>query len=252
MAAQAANLFSNEMSKKNRTFTGTEARQLMRARPKAALSTLNRDGGMPYVSLVNVATTAEGAPIILISTLAWHTQNLLQDARGSLLFDDTDGLADPLTGARVTVMGKFEPTEDPEIRRRYLARHPGAELYVDFGDFSFWTLHADEAHAVAGFGRIETLNANEVLLDANQCTDLSAAETAIVEHMNEDHADAVNLYATKLLGQDAGDWQMTSVDADGAYLSNAERSVRLAFQSPVTTAEDARDALIQLAHRARA
>ncbi|MCP5084916.1 MAG: DUF2470 domain-containing protein [Alphaproteobacteria bacterium] len=240
------------MTKKNRTFTGAEARQLMRVRPKAALSTLNREGGTPYVSLVNVATTAEGAPIILISTLAWHTQNLLQDARGSLLFDDTDGLADPLTGARVTVIGKLEQTEDPEFRRRYLARHPGAELYVDFGDFSFWTLQASEAHAVAGFGRIETLSANEVLLDASQCTELSAAEVAIVEHMNADHADAVSLYAIKLLGQDAGDWQMTSVDADGADLSNAERSVRLAFQSPATTAEEARDALIQLAHQARA
>ncbi len=240
------------MTKKNRTFTGTEARQLMRVRPKAALSTLNRDGGTPYVSLVNVATTVEGAPIILISTLAWHTQNLLQDARGSLLFDDTDGLADPLTGPRVTVMGKLQQTEDPEIRRRYLARHPGAELYVDFGDFSFWTLHAHEAHAVAGFGRIETLSADEVLLTKEQCAKVSSAENSIVDHMNEDHADAVNLYATELLNQDKGNWHLTSIDTDGADLSNAERTVRLAFERPVTTAEEARNALIQLAYQARA
>lgn len=251
MDAQAANLSSSEMTKKNRTFTGAEARQLMRTRPKAALSTLNRRGGMPYVSLVNVATRADGAPIILISTLAWHTQNLLEDARGSLLFDDTDGLADPLTGVCVTEMGTFEQSEDPEVRRRYLTRHPGAELYVDFGDFSFWTLRAHEAHAVAGFGRIETLSATEVLLDKEQCAELSGAENAIVEHMNEEHADAVNLYATKLLKQDPGNWHMTSVDTDGADLSNAELTVRLAFEGPVTTAEEARTALIQLAHQAR-
>lgn len=252
MAAQAANLFPNKMSKKNRTFTGAEARQLMRVRPKAALSSLNRGDGTPYVSLVNVATTADGSPIILISTLAWHTQNLLQDARGSLLFDDTDGMADPLAGARVTAMGQFEKTEDPEVRRRYLARHPGAELYVDFRDFSFWTLQTEGAHAVAGFGRIETLSADEVLLTTGQCAELASAEMGIVQHMNEDHSDAVALYATKLLGQASGAWEMTSIDSDGADLANSERSIRLAFQTPVRTAEQARGVLIELAKQARA
>ena len=252
MSVQAANLLSNEMSKQLRTFTGTEARHLMRARPKAALSSVNRDEGTPYGSLVNVATTAEGAPIILISTLAWHTQNLARDARGSLLFDDTDGLADPLTGARVTVMGCFEQTDDPEVRRRYLARHPGAALYVDFGDFSFWTLRAHEAHAVAGFGRIETMGADEILLDAAQCAELKEAEIGIVHHMNEDHGDAVSLYAAKLLGQKAGSWEMTSIDPDGFDLSNGEQSFRIAFANPVSTAEQARAALIELAKQVRA
>ncbi len=207
---------------------------------------------MPYVSLVNVATTSEGAPIVLISTLAWHTQNLLKDTRGSLLFDDTDGLADPLTGARVTVMGRFKPTKDVDVRRRYLARHPGAELYVDFGDFSFWTLRAESAHAVAGFGRIETLSADEVLLNTDFCAELTSAESRIVQHMNEDHAEAVNLYATKLLGQEPGDWQMVSIDRDGTDLANSERSVRLAFENPVTSADDARAELVRLAKQAGA
>ncbi|MEM1199462.1 MAG: DUF2470 domain-containing protein [Pseudomonadota bacterium] len=240
------------MTKQTRTFTGTEARHLMRARPKAALATLNREGGLPYGSLINVATTPEGAPIILISTLAWHTQNLLEDARGSVLFDDTDGLADPLTGPRVTIMGEFEKTEDPAIRARYLARHPGAALYVDFGDFSFWTLQASEAHAVAGFGRIETIPANEVLLTSENCAVLIEAEHRIIEHMNEDHSDAINLYATRLLGQNPGPWQMTAIDQDGIDLSNTERSVRLAFASPVTNAQEAREALVALAAQAKA
>ena len=240
------------MTKHARTFTGIEARHLMRARPKAALATLNREGGLPYGSLINVATTPEGAPIILISTLAWHTQNLLDDPRGSILFDDTDGLADPLTGPRVTIMGRFEQTKDPAIRKRYLARHPGAALYVDFGDFSFWTLHATEAHAVAGFGRIETIPAAEVLLSTDQCAALSQAEERIVEHMNDDHADAVNLYATQLLGQEPGPWQMTAIDTDGVDLSNSECSVRLALPAPVSTAEEARDALVALAAKAKA
>ncbi len=240
------------MTEQTRTFTGTEARRLLRLRPKATLSTLNREGGMPYGSLVNVATAANGAPIILISTLAWHTQNLLEDARGSLMVDDTDGLADPLTGPRVTVMGQFEKTEDPELRRRYLARHPGAALYVDFGDFAFWTLKIEGAHAVAGFGRIETLDAEEIVLTADQYAGLASAEADIVQHMNEDHGDAVALYATKLLGQADGPWEMTSLDRDGTDLANGERSVRLSFDAPVHTPDEAQATLIALVKKARA
>ncbi len=168
------------------------------------------------------------------------------------MFDDTDGLADPLTGARVTMMGRFKPSNDPEVRRRYLARHPSAELYVDFGDFSFWTLRAETAHAVAGFGRIETLSADEVLLNAVLCAELSGSAAGAIQHMNEDHAEAVGLYATKLLGQEPGDWQMVSIDRDGADLANSERSVRLAFENPVTSADDARAELVQLAKQAGA
>ena len=240
------------MTEQIRTFTGTEARQLMRSRSKAALSSLNQDGGGPYASLVNVATMVDGSPIILISTLAWHTQNLLKDGRGALMFDDTDGLADPLTGPRVTVMGRFQKTEAPDVRRRDLARHPAAELYVDFGDFSFWTLSTNRAHAVAGFGKIETLSAEEVVLSQGQSGDLAKAETDIVQHMNNDHAWAIGLYATKLSGQAEGAWKMTALDPDGVDLATEERSVRLTFETPVTTANQARKTLIDLAKRARA
>lgn len=240
------------MTKPERTFTGLEARRLMRKRSKGTLATLNKEGGGPYGSLVNVSTLGDGSPIILISTLAWHTQNLLEDPRGSILFEDTDGLIDPLTGPRVTVMGTFEKIDDASVRQRYLARHPSAELYVDFGDFAFWKMTVDGAHAVAGFGRIETLDAREIL--APNGTEMGSFETErdILEHMNTDHSDAISLYATKLLRAGEGTWTMTSIDPDGADLSDGERALRLPFEQEVKTAEDARATLVALAKTARA
>ncbi|MEM7428706.1 MAG: DUF2470 domain-containing protein [Pseudomonadota bacterium] len=240
------------MTKPERTFTGLQARRLMRKRSKATLATLNREGGGPYGSLVNVSTLGDGSPVILISTLAWHTQNLLADPRGSILFEDTDGLVDPLTGPRVTVMGRFEKVADDTVRRRYLARHPSAELYVDFGDFAFWQMTVESAHAVAGFGRIETLEAEEILVGEGLELLKSERELAIISHMNEDHSDANALYATRLLGADDGDWTMTSIDPDGADLSNGERAVRLAFDTEIATGDDARDILVRLVKTARA
>src|SRR5215467_16349314 len=106
------------------------ARHLMRLALKGALATLDRHLAHPYASLVLLATDPTGAPIFLISRLAQHTRNLEQDPRASILLDGTDGLADPLTGGRLTLVGSAAPCADPEALRRFLARHSAAEGYA--------------------------------------------------------------------------------------------------------------------------
>ena len=98
---------------------------LLREALSGALATLMPGTGDPYCSLVNVATSADGAPLLLISTLAVHTRNLLADSRASLMLDARNE-GDPLEGARIMLMGKVAATDDPSARRRYLARHPEA------------------------------------------------------------------------------------------------------------------------------
>lgn len=231
---------------RQRSFTGTEARQLIRRARTGTLASLNRDGGMPYASLANVATDVDGRPIILISRLAWHTQNLLADGRASLLVAEPPEAGDALTGARVTVMGRFLRSDEVRLRRRYLARHPEAQIYVDFGDFAFWRLEAEIIHAVAGFGRIETLAADEVFPAAAEMT---ALEDSAIAHMNADHSAAIQHYAAAVLRAEAGDWRIAAIDPDGADLTNAAQSLRLTFPEPVFTAQALRKCLAKLGER---
>jgi len=233
---------------KLRSFSGLEARRLLRRARTASLATLNRDGGGPYVSAANIATDVNGWPIILISRLAWHTQNLLADERASVLVSELPATGDALTGARVTVMGRFEPTSAMEVRRRYLARHPVAEGYAGFSDFSFWRLEPQQIHAVAGFGRIEFMAPNEVFLNA---PDIAALEMSAITHLNEEHSDAVRRYATRLLGAADGPWVVAAVDSDGAVLVLGEESIVLPFETPVTSAQELRHAFAQLSQRAK-
>ncbi len=131
------------------------ARRLLRMATKASLATLlARMPGHPYASLVLVATEPDGTPLFLISRLALHTQNLAADARASLLIDGTDGLADPLTGGRVTLIGHARPVHSATAHARFLARHPAAQAYASFADFTMYALHAVSGHYVGGFGRI--------------------------------------------------------------------------------------------------
>ena len=230
----------------------TLSRRLIRRCDRAVLSTAMRDGGWPYGSLVMMACDHAARPLLLISDLAEHTKNLAQDDRASLLFDGTAGLDSPLTGARVTVMGRLSRTDDATLAARYTARHPESEMFAGFADFAFYEMSVERAHVVAGFGAIHWIPAADLLFDTAGFADLAAAEADIVAHMNEDHADAVALYATRLLGRDAGDWTMTGIDPEGCDLRDGGEVARLDFPRPVENADAARSALVKLVNDARA
>jgi len=226
------------------------AKKLMREARSGALATLMAGAGDPYCSLVNVASAADGAPLLLISRLAVHTKNILADPRASLMLDERKA-GDPLEGARVMLMGVAERTDDPDARRRYLDRQPEAAMFADFGDFAFYRIVIKAAHLVAGFGRIVDLAANDVLTALDNAQPLVAAEPEIVAHMNEDHAQACRLYATKLLGASDGAWRCVGCDPEGLELQFGRSALRLDFPQRVTAPGVLRHVLKKLADDAR-
>jgi heme iron utilization protein len=228
------------------------ARDLVRGLDRAALATALpvQSGAWPYASLVLAAVDHDLSPILLLSDLAEHSKAIAADSRVSLLFDGTQGLEQPLTGPRVTLVGRAERTADERLGRRFLARHPDAAMYADFKDFNFYRVALERAHLVAGFGKIRWLSAAELAVPA--AAGLAESEGGIVRHMNEDHADAVQLYAAKLLGLAGSDWRMTGIDAEGIDLRQAGRVARLAFDAPLSAGGEARKALVALVGKARA
>jgi putative heme iron utilization protein len=226
------------------------AKKLLREARSGALATLMPAAGDPYCSLVNVATAADGAPLLLISRLAVHTKNILADPRVSLMLDERKE-GDPLEGARVMLMGTAAVTDDPDARRRYLARQPEAEMFAGFADFAVYRIALKAAHLVAGFGRIVDLTPQDVLTEVTDAEALLAAESDIVAHMNADHAETCRLYATTLLGAADGDWRCVGCDPDGLELQYGRTALRLAFPQRVTSPGVLRQMLKQLAERAR-
>src|SRR5262245_45978969 len=228
------------------------ARHILRTTLKGALATLDQATGHPYASLVLLATEPDGSPILLISRLARHTRNLQGDARASLLLDASNGLGDPLAGGRLTLIGEARPSLSASALGRFLARHPSAQVYARFADFSVYQLEVAGAHFVGGFGKIIDLAAADVVSEVADATSLLAAANDITEHMNSDHSQALGLYATELAGAPAGLWRMTGIDPDGIDLLLADRAVRIACPERVLAADAARAALVALAQRARA
>src|SRR5882757_8693005 len=227
------------------------AKKLLREGRSGALATLMPGSGDPYCSLVNVATAADGSPLLLISRLAVHTKNVLADPRVSLMIDERKA-GDPLQGARVMLTGTAAATDDKDIRRRYLERQPEAEMFAGFADFAFYKVALKGAHLVAGFGRIVDLKPEDILTQTDDAADLVAAESDILAHMNQDHADTCRLYATKLLGAADGAWRCVGCDPEGLELQLDRTALRLPFPQRVRAPGVLRVMLKELAERARA
>lgn len=231
-----------------------QAKALLRSLRAGSLATLDSNGA-PFASLVSVATDFCGSPIILISRLALHTLHLEQDGRCSLLLAQT-GKGDPLAHPRLTLQARAErPERDSDVGRRlklrFLQRHPKAELYADFPDFSFWRLALSHAHLNGGFARAWDGPASEILTDLTDADEIAAIEAGALDHMNADHAEAVQLYATRLAKQPAGGWKASGIDPDGIDLMAGDRTARIAFAARVTTGGALRRELAALAAKAR-
>lgn len=238
---------------------GQLCRRLMRRQAHGVLATsmAAEPRGQPYASLVALACDSDASPLLLLSDLAQHSRNIAADSRVSLLFDGgADSAAgDPLAAARVSLIGEAARCDEAQPRERFVARHPSAAQYAGFADFHLYRIAVGRGHLVAGFGRIAWVEAAELRFAAETRT-LAEAEGAIVAHMNTDHAEAVALYAARLLRRPGTGWRMTGIDPEGIDLSSDAGAARLDFTEyslgPVLGPQAARQTLAALAAEARA
>jgi putative heme iron utilization protein len=224
-------------------------KHLLRTIRSGALATQGQDG-IPFATLVTVATDVDGSPLLLTSRLSGHTGNMEREPRVSILLAQT-GKGDPLAHPRLTVVGRAERTEEPRVRARFLARHPKAELYVDFPDFSFWRVEILGGHLNGGFARAASLSAADLRTDIAGAEALIEAEAGALAHMNEDHREALELYATRLAGAPSGAWRTTGLDPDGIDLMLGDQTARVTFPERVVHPKELRLILKNLADQAR-
>jgi putative heme iron utilization protein len=233
-----------------------EARTLLESTATGALGTLSEDGS-PWTSLVAFSVLEDGSPVLMISTLAEHGQNLLRDRRASLMVAHPEAELDQLAHGRVTLSGVAEKTNGELARRArasYLAAIPAANAYEGFGDFDFWLLRPERVRWIGGYGRMDFVGADE--LAAAEADPTAREAGRAVAHLNDDHADALLLMARAIGGYpDALEATCTSIDRYGIDLRiEGPRGIspcRVGFSEPVTEAGGLRASTVELTRRAR-
>lgn len=231
------------------------AKGLIRSARFGALAAIEAESGHPLASRVSVATDLDGTPVILTSTLSGHTAAILQTPACSLLVGEP-GKGDPVAHPRTSLFCNALPVErgsrvHERLRARYLARHPKSQLYVDFGDFSFFRLELLRASLNGGFGKAFELEQEDLQTSMDDPEQWAAFEAGAVAHMNDDHRDAIKLYAEVLCKAEAANWRLACLDPEGLDLVAGDRTARLWFTEPLSDPKDLRPTLVALALQAR-
>lgn len=226
-----------------------EARLMLRAHRYGVLSTLSKKfDGYPFGSITPYLVDHDGSLLILISTLAEHTKNILHDPRASLITHDQ---RDPhiQTQGRVTVVGDAAPEPDrKQAGRRYLRYFPEAQTYFAMHDFSFYRIRPVAIRYIGGFGRIHWVDMENY---AVQPYPLIEQESDVIAHMNTDHQDALRNYCRHFHQCAALDVAMLGIDLDGFDVRADGKVLRFDFAQPVIDADQARTALVEMARAAK-
>lgn len=221
------------------------ARRLIHHENVGVLSTHSVDvEGYPFGSLTPYVLDYGGEPTMLISDIAQHTRNIQRDNRVSLTVFDRFA-PDPQAAGRLTWIGDAEPVDarDVELRDRYLRFFPSSASYFEMHDFSFYRIRLRRARFIGGFGQIYWIEPDELLV----VNPFRGTEPGIVEHMNEDHQKALHHYCRALAGVEPREVTMAGIDAEGFDMLTDAGKVRVDFDAPVHTMDEARATLVRLA-----
>lgn len=235
-----------------------EALQFLRTTQSGVLSTFSaKFPGYPFGSVAPFVLDHSGQPVILISSIAEHTQNIIANPKVSLLV--FAGNEDLQANARLTLIGEAKQIgkEDMDLHARYLRYLPQAASYFDMHDFNFYRIEIAQVRYIAGFGRMGWISGDgfsgNKLSDGNPVdnSQLAAQETSIIEHMNADHIHSLIAYSKHFHGINAYHAEMLGIDSDGfdakVTISNGQTQIlRFNFDQSIHDAQSARAALVSM------
>lgn len=148
----------------------------------------------PLGSVAPFVIDHTGHPVIQAAGIAQHSINAAENPKTSLIVRDISKNHHVETGWRLTTMGDLLKVSDDErdrVAKCYFRHYPKAKRYEGMHDFNFYRLNVKFARIIMGFGRISWVNADDIchpsLFD-------EATEDGIIEHMNNDHVNAMETY----------------------------------------------------------
>jgi len=247
--------FREHQSKAPRLSMATEVRTLIdQSIGYGVLSTNSFEyGGYPTGSVVGFELDDEGYPFFVFSTMSAHTKDVLKDGKVSLtvMANDFKGAAE----GRVVLIGNavklFDDEKRAKLREKYLKRHKDA-YWIDFGDFSYFTMTSIEAiRYIGGFAMAGGVTSQDYL---NARPDPIAPFAApIAKHMNDDHSDSTIAMIKHYVGLPCTEAQITSIDSLGMTVKakleiagGGYTKVRLPFPKAVTERKGVKEVLVEM------
>ena len=254
-------------------------RQLIRSSSRGYLSSnfnpknfkkisTNMKSSFPYSTFTMTAFDYDLSPILLMSDLSEHTTNLINDNNASLMLTEEKKLykffpkfvmkniayEDPMSRPRVTLIGKIKKTNNSNLKKRFLTRHPASKLYANFADMNIYKMEIKSAHLIGGFAQVKWFKKDDII--CQNFKNFEQNEDSIVSHMNNEHQESVNLYINKFLSEQLssnerkGNWKIVGVDPDGFDLRKNKILLRFPFEKQINDVKKLRGIFVGLHKKA--
>lgn len=230
-----------------------EARQFLRTAHHGILSTHSaKFAGYPFGSVTPFVLDYDCQPIILISSIAEHTKNIIANAKVSLvIFEKNEDLQ---ANARLTLIGEAAQINknDANLLARYGRYFPESIGYFAIHDFQFYRINIHQARYIAGFGKMGWLDASALNQPQNKIANkvIAELEDDMIEHMNVDHAESLMQYCQHFYKVKPASVSLIGVDTDGfdveATIEDFIKILRFNFDAPIFDAHSARLAFVAL------
>lgn len=243
----------------------SEALQFLRSTQRGILATHStKFDGYPFGSVAPFVLDHDCQPVLLISSIAEHTKNIIANPKVSLLVFTGD--EDLQANARLTVLGNAVKIdkEDANLRARYLRYLPQAATYFDMHDFSFYRIEITQMRYIAGFGKMGWLSGEDITFSSStNNAQLAEIETSMIAHMNQDHADSLIAYCKHFHGLDTSHASILGIDNAGfdvraetapnseSNLETSSKILRFNFEQPIHDAQSARQAFVSMSKAAK-
>jgi putative heme iron utilization protein len=186
--------------------------------------------GYPFGSLLPICRDAQANPLLLISHLAQHTQNLDNDPRCSLTLIRSNHV-DVLQWTRLTCLADAQPVTTGNALERYCRYFPDGRRYHKELNFNLYRLRPKQFYLIAGFGSARWYDVSQVL-DAPHFH--TAAELEILYQLNaHDHELLERLLVHRDI-QTPDQLQAVGADPQGLDIRLDEHLTRLHFSNPIT------------------
>ncbi|WOC27251.1 DUF2470 domain-containing protein [Pseudoalteromonas sp. N1230-9] len=236
-----------------RTQAVHHAKQLVYKKNSGVMSTLSYNlRGYPFGSVTPYMCDEQGKLYFFISDIAQHTKNLTHDKRMSLTVFDAADTGDQNEHGRVTIVGdgsKVPQALADELLNKYIALYPEADTYRSAHDFNLWQLEPVRIRYIGGFGKIFWIEKDE-WQSAKKVWD-NTQEQQMIDHMNEDHQDAMGLILKHHYKVDAHAPVMNGLLPQGCYIRSHKRNYYIPFSEECDSPQAVRVALVQLTKEAR-
>ena len=241
-----------------------EAKQFLRSTRSGVLSSFSaKFAGYPFGSVMPFVLDHDCQPIVLISTIAEHTKNIIANPKVSLLVFQSDNLKsaeDLHANGRLTLIGEAEQIDknDADLMARYCRYFPESTGYLAMHDFQFYRINIHQARYIAGFGKMGWMTGEEIvdLKNAEKSATIAQLETSMIEHMNADHTDSMMQYCAYFYNAHPQVVDLIGIDSDGfdieAVINDDIKMLRFTFESPIFDANSARMAFVALSKVAKA